>query len=93
MSKASDFLHDYCLFIPDCYKAPYTKVGPGGMIEKMSPENRELIKTLKSEDLQNVRPDSCYMFQHVGRGRWGRLKAEQANAEMRRALHERIYKR
>jgi len=72
MSKASDLLDDYVLFIPDCYKAPWTKVGPGGMIEKMSPEKREILKTLKSEDLQNVRPDSTWIYQKPqGKGRWG----------------------
>jgi hypothetical protein len=60
MSKASDFLCEYVLCIPDCYKAPWTKVGPGGLIEKMSPENRELLATLKSEDLRNIRPDTIF---------------------------------
>lgn len=84
MSKASELLFGMTLLIPDCYKAPYTKYGPGQMVLRMSQENRDILKTLKSEDLQNMRPDACPMFQHVGRGRWGRHKAEQANAEMMR---------
>ena len=72
MSKASDFLNDFVVFIPDIYKAPWTKYGPGKLIEKMSPEDRELLKTLKSEDLQNIRPDSCWMYSPPKRkGRWG----------------------
>ncbi len=72
MSEASDFIHDLVLLMPDSWKAPWTKLGPGQVILKMSQEKRDIIKNLKSEDLQNVRPDSCFMFQEPRRkGRWG----------------------
>ena len=76
MSKAVDFLDDYVLWLPEIYKAPYTKYGPGQLVlQKMSPEQRELLKTLKSEDLQNIRPDSCWMYSPPRRrGRWGLQK-------------------
>jgi hypothetical protein len=90
MSKASDLLDDYVLIIPDCYRAPYTKVGPGGMIEKMSADKREILKTLKSEDLQNIRPDANPMYQATGKGRWGRLKAEQENKQRMIELQKRV---
>ena len=62
MSKASDFLNHYILFIPEKYKHPHTKYGPGQVVMQMSNEKRELLQSLKSEDLQNMRPDACSIF-------------------------------
>lgn len=34
--------------------------GPGDMIQRLGPMKRELLKDLKSEDMDNVRPDSFF---------------------------------
>jgi hypothetical protein len=72
MSEASELLHSMALWIPDTYRAPHTKYGPGYLVARMTGERREIIKTLKSSDLENERPDSCWMYQEPKRkGRWG----------------------
>ncbi len=70
MSEASEFLDNFCLIMPDCYK----KRPVGQVVLRMSPEKRALLATLKSEDLQNVRPDSCWLYNLQGKGRWGTRK-------------------
>lgn len=79
MSKASEFLRDLVLFMPESWQGPNSKHGPGQVIEKkVSPENRELLKTLKSEDLENERPDANMFYSKPKRkGRWGLEKCNE----------------
>jgi hypothetical protein len=57
MSKASDALHDAVIFIPDAYRSGpgyKSKHGPGQYVARMSPERRELLSQLKSDDIRAV---------------------------------------
>lgn len=68
MSKASEFLRDFLLIIPDCYR--HSTVGQ--VVLKMSPAKRQLLSELKSEDIENIRPSTIWgPVCRKGRGRWG----------------------
>lgn len=43
--------------------------GPGKVVEKLSSEKREILKTLTSDDLADMRMD--VMCQPKRKGRWG----------------------
>ena len=62
---------DYGLFY---YGEPSSsRLGPGQMVMRMSADKREILKTLKSEDLQNIRPDAIWGKSELSKkkGRWG----------------------
>jgi hypothetical protein len=61
MTPAAEYIFNFSLWIPDCYRAPYTKYGPGQFVLSRSQETRELLKTLKSEDLRNIRDDLVFV--------------------------------
>jgi hypothetical protein len=75
MSKAFDILYEVILstFVGESHK----RFGPGGLITKLPPEKREILKTLSSTELENMRPDACFLRGPVGKGRWGRYRAER----------------
>lgn len=60
MSKASDFIDELvsCPLPAWAYSKEYSL--PGKFIEKFKPEQRELIKELKSSDWDNIRLDSFF---------------------------------
>lgn len=62
MSKASDILDEFILImsVHDNWQAPHTKYGPGQLLAKMTPEEREAIMELRSDDIKDIRPD--YLF-------------------------------
>lgn len=43
-----------------CYCVDSSRLGPGQVVIKMSAEKREILKTLTSDDLQNIRPDTIF---------------------------------
>lgn len=61
MTPAAEYIWNLSLLMPDCYKAPWTKYGPGQFVESRSEETREILKTLKSEDLRNIRDDLVFI--------------------------------
>lgn len=46
-------------------------LGPGKVLAKAKPENRELLKMLTSDDVCNVRLDSIGFQEPRRKGRWG----------------------
>lgn len=47
------------------------KLGPGQVVEKkLSQEEKDIIKNLKSEDLQNMRYDAVWFCNPKRKGRW-----------------------
>ncbi len=61
MTPAAEYVYNLSMFMPDVYKAPYTKYGVGQFVLTRSEETREMLKTLKSEDLKNIRPDLVFV--------------------------------
>jgi len=55
MTPAAEFIFNCSLHMSDLYQAPWTKYGPGQFVLTRSEETREMLKTLKSEDLRNIR--------------------------------------
>lgn len=43
-----------------CFCGDSSRLGPGQVVMKMSPEKREILKTLTSDDLLNIRPDAIW---------------------------------
>lgn len=63
MSKPVEFIFDFALhqnFWPRGIKQSFG--GPGGFVKKQSDEVRDMLKTLKSKDLQNIRPDAMWFL-------------------------------
>jgi hypothetical protein len=57
MSKASEYLND---LVVGPQPASWHNKGPGQVVLELSQEKRDLLKTLKSEDLTNQRFDSIW---------------------------------
>lgn len=64
MTPAAEYIWNFSLLIPDCYRAPWTKYGPGQYVLSRSKEVRDMLKTLKSEDLRNIRDDLVFVPTH-----------------------------
>lgn len=58
MSKASELLNSIVIFMPDSWheQPPYykTKYGVGKVYERFTQEQKDILKTLKSDDIKNV---------------------------------------
>lgn len=57
--KATEILESLTLWIPDGWR----KLGPGQVILRLSKEQRDILKNLKSDDLVSLRPDSLYTIE------------------------------
>lgn len=70
MSEASDFLDGYAILIPNGHRSKL--LGPGQAFLSLSQERQEMLKTLKSSDWDNLRPDFLWFYPSKKRkGRWG----------------------
>ena len=70
MSKVLEVLDDAMMM---CFWRDGMKhLGPGQVVMKLSPEKREILSKLTSEEAQSLRPDLIYGYQKPKRkGRWG----------------------
>ena len=57
LSPAAEYIFNLSIWMPDPYKAPYSKYGPGQFVLSRSPETRAMLSQLKSEDMLKIRND------------------------------------
>lgn len=61
MSPAAEYIFNLSLTMTACYQAPYTKYGPGQFVLTRDEKTRQVLRQLKSEDLQNIRDDLVFI--------------------------------